>query len=504
MRATASFRLVVLSLGIGLAAFPSPRAQAADPEDPPRRNVLFITADDLNCDLGSYGHPLVRSPAIDSLSRRGVRFELAYCQYPVCNPSRSSFMTGLYPEQTGVLTNAGDFRKRLPGVRTLPQLFRDHGYFVARVGKIYHYGVPLQIGTDGKDDTASWEKKVNPRGIDREVHEKIHTLQNGQFGGTLSWLSIESEDAEHTDGIGATEAIRLLEENHPERTGRPFFLAVGFYRPHTPYVAPKRYFDLYPRDAIQPVLEEPGDRDDIPVAALADRPKQRELTPAQRKEIIQAYYASVSFLDAQVGRLIDALDRLDLAESTVIVFVSDHGYHLGHHGLWQKGDLFEGSARVPLIIVEPGNPNAGRATRAVAELADLYPTIAELCGLPPPDHLAGESAVPALRDVSHPGKAAALTVAWSRAGALHRELRGEKVLGHSIRTSRYRYTEWSRGERGAELYDYDSDPEERRNLALDPEHAGTARHLAKLLAEKVEAARDPAKVDAANATRSRR
>ncbi|MBN1418201.1 MAG: sulfatase [Planctomycetes bacterium] len=458
-------------------------AVAGDAEAAPRRNVLLIAVDDLNADLGCYGHPLVKSPSIDRLARRGVRFLNAYCQYPVCNPSRSSFLTGLYPEQTGVLSNAGDFRKKLPDVVTLPQLFMRQGYFVARVGKIFHYGVPNQIGTAGKDDPASWQETVNPRGIDREVHDRIHTLQPGQFGGTLSWLRLDSEDGAHTDGIGATAAIALLEAHRPEKTGKPFFLAVGFYRPHTPYVAPSKYFDLYPVESIEPEMEIPGDRDDIPLAALADRPKQRELSVAQRKEIIQAYYASISFMDAQVGRLLDAVDRLRLAETTAIVLVSDHGYHLGRHGLWQKGDLFEGSCRAPLIIAEPGNPNAGKAAEAIVEFVDIYPTVAELCGLDRPSHLAGESLVPILRDVGRPGKAAALTVSWSRAASMHPELRGKRILGATIRTPRFRYTEWGGGEYGVELYDYRTDPVERKNLAGDPAHRETAARMKRLLEE---------------------
>ena len=315
-------------------------ASCGGPPLPP--NILLITADDLNNDLGTYGHGLVQSPHIDRLAEQGVRFDRAYCQYPVCSPSRSSFLTGLYPEQTGVLTNQGQFRERLPDVYTLPQWFKNHGYFAARVGKIYHYNVPMQIGTDGMDDPESWSVTVNPRGIDREIHDRIHTLVPGQFGGTLSWLSVDIDEGLHTDELATEAALRIMEEHHPKRTGAPLFLAVGYYRPHTPFVAPDSFFAMYPIGEIQPLLEVPGDRDDIPVPALADRPRQRDLTLEQRQEIIQAYYASVSFLDAQVGRLLEALEAHDLADNTIIVFVSDHGYHLGHHGLWQKGRSVRG------------------------------------------------------------------------------------------------------------------------------------------------------------------
>lgn len=433
-----------------------------------RPNVLLVLADDLNADIGAYGHPLVVTPHMDRLAERGVRFLKAYSQYPVCNPSRSSLLTGLYPEQTGVLSNADNFRDRLPDTPTLPQWFRRHGYYVARVGKVFHYGVPGQIGTDGEDDPASWDEVVNPIGIDKEVEDHIHSLVPGSFGGTLSWLRLDSADEDHTDGIGATRAIALLEEHHPERTGRPFFLAVGFYRPHTPFVAPAHHFERYPRAAIEPVRMREGDRDDIPLAALADRPHQLELTDAQRREIIQAYYASISHVDAQVGRLLGALARLRLDDSTIVVLSSDHGYHLGAHGLWQKGDLFEGSARVPLIVARPLEVSAGRSADAVVELVDLYPTLTDLCRLPSPGHLVGASLRPLLEDPKASLRETALTVARSRAGWIHEDMRGLDILGRSIRTSRYRYTEWDGGRHGVELYDYRADPGEYTNLAGRP------------------------------------
>ncbi|MGF1582293.1 MAG: sulfatase [Gemmataceae bacterium] len=445
-------------------------------------NVLFIAVDDLNNDLGCYGHSLVKSPNIDKLASLGMLFQNAYCQYPVCNPSRSSFMTGMYPPQTGVLSNGGNFRKRLPNVMTLAQLFKQHGYFVARIGKIFHYGVPLQIGTPGKDDPQSWHKTINPIGVDRTKLELVKTIQKGKYGGTLSWLNIESKDTDHTDGKGASAAVKLLTAHHPKKTGKPFFLAVGFYRPHTPYVAPSKYFDLYPREKIAPLLEKKGDRDDIPPAALADRAGQRELTLAQRKEIIQAYYASITFMDAQLGRILEALNELGLAENTIIVFVSDHGYHLGHHGLWQKGDLFEGSCRVPLIIADPRQKNKGLSTKALAEMVDLYPTLAELCKLPQPKHLKGRSLVPVVNDPKHNVREAALTVAWSRGRLPRKKGKRQRALGYSIRTSRYRYTEWAGGKFGIELYDYKTDPMEYTNLAKNAEFGQVLAQMQRLMA----------------------
>jgi iduronate 2-sulfatase len=473
---TTAMKPILAVLTLSLLAAPLAHTEDARP------NVLLITTDDMNCDLACYGHPLVSSPNIDRLAARGLLFEHAYCQYPVCNPSRASFMTGLYPETTQILSNAGHFRDHVPDVVTLPQHFRNHGYFAARVGKIYHYGVPNDIGTDGADDPPSWDEVRNPIGIDKAVEPQINTLQEGKFGGTLSWLKVASKDEDHTDGIGAAQAIELLETHHPGKTGKPFFLAMGFYRPHTPYVAPAHYFDLYPLDEINPVLLLPGDRDDIPEAALPDRPGQLELTLERRKEIIQAYYASISLVDTQVGRLLDALDRLQLTNNTIVVFNSDHGYHLGAHGLWQKSDLFEGSTRVPLIISTPfPDTTRDKTTQSLAELVDLYPTLSDLCGLPRPDHLQGNSLVPILHDPLASVRDSTYSVTQSR---LVKRKDKSTFLGRSIRTDRYRFTEWDQGDFGVELYDYERDPDEFTNLAPDPEKAELVKKLRQQLHQR--------------------
>ena len=355
-------------------------------------------------------------------------------------------------------------------------MFRNQGYWSGRVGKIYHYGVPLQIGEDGMDDAASWDTVVNPRGVDREVHDQIHTLQKGKFGGTLSWLNLPSKAEDHTDGIAAVEAIKLLEKHHPDKTDQPFFLAVGFYRPHTPYVAPSEFFERYPHDKITPVMEVEGDRDDIPVAAQMDRPKQRDLTLEQRKEIIQAYYASITLMDQQVGKVVDAVDRLGLRDNTTIVFVSDHGYHLGAHGLWQKGDLFEGSCHVPMVICDPDMP-AGKSSSSLAGLIDIYPTLGELADVSVPKHVLGQSLVPILKDETATVNDHVFTMTVSRAKWTHKEFTKKKVKGYSIRSSRYRYTQWGGGEFGHEMYDYESDPDELTNLADLPAHADAVKDM---------------------------
>jgi arylsulfatase A-like enzyme len=436
-----------------------------------RLNVLFLIADDLNNDLGAYGSS-VRSPNIDRLAARGVRFDRAYNQYPLCSPSRASMLTGRRPDATGVLTNPGKnpmsphFRERLPDAVTLPQAFRTNGWLAARVGKLYHYGVPLTIGTAGLDDYPSWDITINPRGRDREIHDRIFSLRPGLFGGTLSWLADDGEDAEHTDGIAALDAVRLLERF--KRNGEPFFLAVGFYRPHTPFVAPRRYFDVYPRERIELARLSDDDRSRTPQAAYRSALKEQDaMTDEQRREAIQAYWASTTFMDAQVGPVLDALDRLGLTDTTVVVFTSDHGYHLGDHGLWQKMSLFERSARVPLVIAAPGISARGTAAGGPVELVDLYPTLADLAGITPPGPLDGVSLAPLLENPATTVRDAAFT-----------QVRN----GYSMRTERWRYIEWQAGEQGAQLYDMERDPGETTNLAHDPRHAATVAELKARLA----------------------
>jgi arylsulfatase A-like enzyme len=437
-------------------------AFAAD--TPQKRNVLFLVADDLNCDIAAFGHPRVQTPNIDALAKRGVLFERAYCQYPLCSPSRSSFLTGRRPNQTGIHTNPGaknnvapHFREHIPQTVTLPELFKKNGYFAARVGKLYHYGVPNDIGTSSLDDPQSWDQVVNPRGVDRESHSRIFSLTPGQFGGTVSWLATEESDAQHTDGIGATEAVKFLERFAKEST--PFFLAVGFYRPHTPYVAPKKYFDLYPSDSIAlPTLSS----DDIarrpPAAYSSSKRDQDRMSDDQRRQATQAYWASISFMDAQVGRVVEALDRLGLASTTTIIFTSDHGYHVADHGLWQKRSLFERSARVPLIIAAPGVAGSGSKTRALVEMVDLYPTAAGLSGLQAPPYLDGTSLVPVLLDPAVSVKKAAFTQVTN----------ANQVGGYAVRTDRWRYAEWDGGAAGSILFDMEKDPGETTNLSADP------------------------------------
>jgi uncharacterized sulfatase len=453
-------------LTLAVVAF-AVNAKAADR----KLNVLFIAVDDMNNDLGCYGDPLVKSPNIDRLAKLGVRFDKAYCQFPLCSPSRSSLMTGLRPSTTRVFNLQYHFRTGLPDVVTLPQMFKKNGYYAARVGKIYHYGNPGDIGTSGLDDPPSWNHVVNPAGRDKTVLEPDitnYTPKRG-LGSAMCFLADgKGKDEEHTDGKVALEGVKLLEDNKD----KPFFIAVGFYKPHTPYVAPKKYFDLYPIDKIQMPMEPEGHLKNVPAPALTSTAPWPYFGVSKDKarECKQAYYAAISFVDAQIGKLLATMDRLKLWENTIVVFWSDHGYHLGQHGLWMKQSLFEESARVPMIIVAPGVKGNGKDCGRTVEFVDLYPTLADLAGLTPPKNLEGASLKPLLEDT---------TKEWARPA--YSQVQRGAFPGYSVRTERWRYTEWDDGKQGAQLYDHDADPHEFNNLASDPKHAKVVEELKALV-----------------------
>jgi uncharacterized sulfatase len=455
-------RCLSLLLALGLAL----PARAAD-----KPNVLFIASDDLNCHVGCYGNALVKTPNLDRLAARGMRFDRAYCQFPLCSPSRTSLLFGLRPDSTGIQNNTTQYRTRLPDAVSLPQYLRKQGYYAARVGKMYHYGVPGQIGTPGMDDPASWDLTVNPSGRDKTDEKMVtnYTPKNG-IGASLAYLVAEGTDEEQTDGKAATEAIRILQT----KRDKPLFLAVGFYRPHVPCIAPKKWFDLYPLDRISLPDDPADDRKHHPEAAYTVKPPNYGIDAPKLKEFVQAYYASTSFMDAQVGRLLDALEKEKQLDNTIIVFWSDHGWHLGEHGMWQKMSLFEESARVPLIVATPTMKGKGKASGRTVELLDLYPTLTDLCGLPTPKDLHGKSLKALLDDPAAEHKPAAYTQV-TRGGMEN------QFLGRSVRTERWRYTEWDGGKKGVELYDHDNDPRELKNLADDPKHAETVKRMKELL-----------------------
>lgn len=445
-------------------------------------NVLFIAVDDLGNVVAPGSTPRALTPNLDRLSEAGVRFDRAFCQVPLCNPSRASVLTGMRPDATGVYDLEKHFRVRLPDVVTLPQLFKMNGWFTARVGKIFHYDVPKGIGTDGLDDAPSWMEVVNPKGRDVAEENLITNPTPAKpVSAALSWLPAKGTDEDQTDGMIATESIRLLRKHRDE----PFFLGVGFFRPHTPFVAPQKYFDLYPMEEIQLPSAPEGDRDDIPPAAFAhnNATSNYGLDVLTCRRALQGYLASVSFMDAQVGRVLDEIDALNLREKTLVILWSDHGFHLGEHlGIWQKRTLFEESARAPLWIRAPRAAGNGRACGRIVEFVDIFPTVADLCGLAAPAGLSGRSLRALLENPAAGWGGEAVTQILRPSDARL----PAPVTGRTIRTERWRYTEWNEGKDGVELYDQASDPHEFRNLARDCslETSEAIKSLRRLLSEK--------------------
>jgi uncharacterized sulfatase len=445
-------------------------ALTASAQPKPRPNVLFIASDDLCNRFGTYGDRVVRTPNLDSIARRGVRFDRAYCQFPLCSPSRTSVMTGLAPDATSVYDLRKHFRESLPDVVTLGQAFQKNGYFTARVGKIYHYGNPGQIGTDGLDDAPTWNQRVNPAGVDKTREEPLLTnyTPGRGIGSAVAFYASPARDEEHTDGMVAAETIRLMREHR----GEPWFLGAGFYKPHCPWISPSRYFDMVPLDKVKLVPFEEWEMQIAPQWAYFTRPANWGMTEKQRLEAMRAYYAAILFLDAQVGKLLNSLRQLGQEENTTVVFWSDHGYGLGEHGQWMKQTVFEYSARSPFMMCGAGVAARGKTCGRTVEFLDMYPTLADLCGLKDvPRGLHGASLRPLLENPAAPWDRPAVT-------QVHRARQsGSAVRGYSLRTERYRYTMWDETREGEELYDYSGDPRELKNLASS---AGAAALKARL------------------------
>lgn len=468
--------LAVTGCGVntsGMAAtLPSPAAPPVQsaPTAPAAKplNVLMIISDDLNTRIGTYGAP-VSTPNIDALANGGVRFDRAYAQFPWCAPSRASFMTGLRPDTVGVTDLRTHVRAHRPDLVTLPQHFRSNGYFAGRVGKVFHQGVPGGIGKPGADDPMSWDQVIDPKGRDTQVEDRLINRTPGVgLGSALAYLADQGPDEAQTDGMVATDAIRMIQENKD----KPFFIAAGFYRPHVPLIAPEKYFDLYQTADMQIAPETPN----VLPASRAWLPDHFGLSADAQREVIRAYYASTSYMDAQVGRILAALDEAGLRDNTIVIFLSDHGFLLGEHGQWMKNVLWDQSVRVPLIIQAPGMAGNGAASPRTVELIDIFPTITALAGLPPVAVNQGTSLVPLLQRPN---------ATWDKPA--FSQVQG----GRSVQTDRWRYTEWEAGKKGRELYDHHTDAGERSNLVNDPHYAALVEQLSGMLSKQVEA-RTPA------------
>jgi arylsulfatase A-like enzyme len=452
-------------------------------------NVLFIAVDDLRPELGCYGAKHIQSPNIDRLAARGLLFERAYCQQAVCNPSRNSLLSGCRPDTTRIFNNQTFLRQTMPDVLTLPQHFKDNGYTALSLGKIFHHSEK-----EPGDDPRSWSE---PAWYHGEPYRHWFSKESDEFIKRLKKLpekerprlirgppfeAANEPDDVYPDGQTALKAIETL--RGLKSGGKPFFLGVGFVKPHLPFTCPQKYWDLYPANTIKlpdnyfPTkgAPEPAFHNWYELRTYGGIPAKGGVSDETALNLIRGYRACISFLDAQVGRVLSELDRLDLRDSTIIVFWGDHGYHLGENGIFTKMTNFELGTRVPLILSVPKQRTAGQRTRALVELVDLYPSLAELCGLPLPKHLEGTSFAPMVADPDKPWKRAAFSQ-YLRPGK-------EKIMGRSVRTDRWRYTEWVNAKQqnvGIELYDHQADPAENVNVAADSANKSRVAELARLL-----------------------
>lgn len=465
--------------------------------DDPRPNVLFIAIDDLRPDLGCYGAPHIRSPHIDALASRGLLFKRAYCQVAVCNPSRASVLSGARPDTTGVLDNQHFLRPQMPNVVTLPQHFKNHGWHTASLGKIFHHS-EREPGDDPQSwSEPSWYHAVPSRTwFTKESQDTIDRLnrlpkkERPRLVRGPPYEAADEPDDAYPDGQTALKAIETLRRIKD----RPFFIGVGFIKPHLAFSCPKKYWDLYPPETIR-LPDNYHPPEDAPEPALhnwyelrtyANIPAKGDIPDQTALNLIRGYRACVSFVDTQVGRVLDELDRLALRDKTIVVLWGDHGYHLGENGIFTKMTNFELGTRAPLIVSAPRQRSAGQTTRAIVEFVDIYPTLAELAGLRLPPHLEGISLTPLLADPGRPWKRAAFSQ-YLRPGK-------EKFMGRSARTDGWRYTEWTNGDGeivATELYDHRSDAKENRNIAADPANADALSTMARLLHDGWRAALPP-------------
>ncbi len=438
-----------------------------------RTNVLFLIVDDLTAALGCHGDRDARTPHMDALAARGVRFDRAFTQFALCNPSRASFLTGCYPERTKVFDLTTSFRDAMPDAVTLPQLFKNAGYAAGRVGKVFHVPDPatkldVELGAALHKDGAILDEAKLAEASEGDLSDPPR--KSGREGNQYNrcYAASSRPDRDFTDYGIADNAIATLEQFKD----KPFFLAVGFIRPHTPYVAPRAFFDLIdPKAIAMPVFYGPGGEDVslIPKAAL--RPNNNVFrfaapSPAEAREARRAYLASTAFVDAQVGRVLAKLDELKLADRTVVLLTGDHGYQLGEHGLWAKQTLFEEGTRVPMLVAAPG-VRPGVCSQLV-EQVDIYPTLAGLAGLAVPTNVQGVTMQPFLADPAAAGRPAVFSTMVST---------HTKLVGRAVRTDRFRYIEWDEGRGGRQLYDHASDPRELANLADRPMQADRVERL---------------------------
>ncbi len=451
---------IVLGFLICLSSCTGQREKSSSSEVNADKNLLFIVVDDLTKTLGCYDHSVVKTPHIDQLARMGILFDHAYCNFAVCNPSRSSFLTGMTPETTTIQDNRVGLQSVIGDWVSLPALFKQNGFYTMSLGKIFHGKGPKH------NDMKGWDELYGYSATETGRKGEGRNLTNGVLK-WCHWRAAEGGDEDQGDGQIAKKAVEFIKGDHDQ----PFFLAVGFYKPHDPFVAPKKYFDMYPLEECDPPVlpdnwEPPYDHT-LPGETL----EFNKFTDQERREFLRSYYACTSFMDAQVGKLLDALEESGQLDNTLIVFFGDHGYHLGEHNWWNKVTIFEKGTAAPFIVAGQSVGKKAVRSDAMFEFIDIYPTLAELFDLKnTPDNLEGKSFANVLQNPSESFR--------TEVRAITR--RGE-MLGSTVKNSRWRYIEWDGGKKGRELYDQVDDPIEYQNLAENPEYTDVVKEMSALL-----------------------
>jgi len=426
------------------------------------KNIVFIIVDDLNTTLGCYGHPVVKTPNIDRLAERGVRYNHAYCNYPVCGPSRGSFLTGVLPETIGILNNSTPLKDVLGDRVTLPGLFKQNGYYTMSLGKVFH-------GPKEDNDPKAWDEIYGYSQTETGKTGEGRNLTEGALK-WCHWLAANGDDEDQQDGQNAKKAVEFIKTKREQ----PFFLAVGFHKPHDPFIAPKKYFDMYPLEVCNPPVVPAGWKPPYEHTLPGETKVFDKFTDKERREFLRSYYACTSCMDAQVGKVVKALEETGQLENTLIILFGDHGYHLGEHNWWNKVTIFEKGTHTPFIIAGQSVGKKGVESDAMFEYIDIYPTLAELFKLKgTPGYLEGKSFAKSVNNPAQPARSEVRAIVG----------RGNK-LGRMVKNQNFRYVEWDNGTMGNELYDQKADPIEYNNLANNPEYAGVLAEMKKLLTAK--------------------
>ncbi len=448
--------ILLVATAVGSGIIPVTAAKKTD------KNVLFIIVDDLNTTLGCYGHPIVKTPNIDRLAAMGVQYNNGYCNYPVSGPSRSSFLTGLYPETTTVLDNRKTLASVLGNRITLPYLFKQNGFETMGLGKVFH-------GKSADNDPKAWDEEYAYAPTKLGETGERRNISNGALS-WCEWMAANGTDEDLQDGQSARTAVKFIKKPKD----KPFFLALGLHKPHDPFIAPKKYFDMYPLEICTPPALPEGWIPPFKHTLPNETAIFNKFTDQDKREFLRSYYACTSYMDAQVGKVLKALEESGQMDNTLIIFMGDNGYHLGEHNWWNKVTLFQKGTNPPFIVAGQSVGKKGIKSNSMFEYVDIYPTLADIFNLKnTPNYLQGKSFKKMLLNSSKPFRKSVSAV-----------VRRGEMLGRMVKNENWRYVEWDDAKMGVELYNQKNDPIEYKNLAIDPAYKSVLDEMKKLMHKK--------------------